>query len=244
MSMVAVIPARWASTRLPGKPLVDLCGKPMIQRVYERVAQATCFDRVLVATDDARIRDVVAGFDGEVVMTTVDHPTGTDRIAEAVAGLACDVVVNVQGDEPFVELATLEALVNEMTQGPWEMGTAATPIEDASQVTDPNVVKVVVDGDGGALYFSRSAIPFQRDSGGAPPTYLRHIGLYAYRRSFLERFVAAEPSALEQTEQLEQLRALHIGARIKVIEVDEPGMGIDTSEDVARAIAYIEETGL
>ena len=244
MSTVAVIPARWASTRLPGKPLVDLCGKPMIQRVYERVAQAECFDRVLVATDDARIRDVVAGFDGEVVMTAVDHPTGTDRIAEAVSGLDCDVVVNVQGDEPFVQLATLEALVNEMTHGDWEMGTAATFIEDASQVADPNVVKVVVNGDGAALYFSRSAIPFQREPGGVPPAYLRHIGLYAYRRSFLERFVAAEPSALEQAEQLEQLRALHIGARIKVIEVDEPGMGIDTPDDVARAIAYIEETGL
>ena len=244
MSVVAVIPARWASSRLPGKPLVDLSGKSMIQRVYERVRQAVSLDRVLVATDDVRIQDAVLAFGGDVVMTRADHPTGTDRIAEAVAGVSCDLVVNVQGDEPFIEGGTIDALVDSMQGGDWQMGTAATLTKDVSEVADPNVVKVVTASDGAALYFSRSAIPFQRDAASSAPRYMRHIGLYAYTSSFLERFVRSEPSEAERSEQLEQLRALHIGARIKVIEVDEPGMGIDTPEDVARAIAFIEETGM
>ncbi len=238
MSVVAVIPARWASTRLPGKPLIDLCGKPMIQRVFERVSQASGLDHVLVATDDERILDVVASFGGHAVMTAVDHPTGTDRIAEAVGSTDANVVINVQGDEPFIDIGTIEALCACMRDPEWDMATAATRFTDVAQVQDPSAVKVVFDAEGRALYFSRSVIPHLRDVGDVA-TYWRHVGIYAYRTTFLRKLVQAPQCSTEKAEKLEQLRALHMGARIKVLAVEELGIGIDTPEDVEYAVAHI-----
>ncbi len=244
MQVIGVIPSRWASTRLPGKSLVSLCGKPMIQRVVERAQLARSLSAVIVATDDARIAEVVRGFGGEAVMTRADHPSGTDRIAEAIGKRAADLVVNIQGDEPLLDPALIDRLVTRMREdSDWDMGTAASPIADEADRLSPSVVKVVWGARHQALYFSRSVIPFIRDASdaGMSGLYWRHLGLYAYRADFLRRLVAAPPCALEMAEKLEQLRALHLGARMVVIETEETGIGVDTPADVERVESMIRE---
>jgi 3-deoxy-manno-octulosonate cytidylyltransferase (CMP-KDO synthetase) len=246
-SAVAVIPSRYGSTRLPGKALIRLCGKPLVQWVYERARQARELARVIVATDDTRIAEAVRGFGGEVVMTRADHPSGTDRIAEAVQGLAADVVVNVQGDEPLIDPALIDEVASTLRdEASWDMATAACAITREEDLRNPAVVKVVWGADRQALYFSRAAIPFLRDggAGAASGLYWRHIGLYGYRRTFLQRLVQAPPCPLEEAEKLEQLRALHLGCRMKVLATQHVGLGVDTPDDVPRAEAALRAAGL
>lgn len=243
--VVGVIPARWASTRLPGKALALICGKPLIQWVLERVRLATRLDEVIVATDDERIRSVVTSLGGSAVMTRVDHPSGTDRVAEAVAGREAGIVINIQGDEPLIDPGLINGLAEVMVgDQEWDMATAVTPILSADELNKPSVVKAVFGEQGRALYFSRSAIPFVRDAAPAGLTHWRHVGIYAYRRGFLDRLVKAPPCVLELTEKLEQLRALHLGARMKVVETREIGLGVDTPEDIALAEAALKRAGL
>ncbi len=244
---IGVIPARWASTRLPGKPLAMIAGKPMIQRVAEQVVQAKSLDAVLVATDDPRIADAVASFEipgVEAVMTRTDHPSGTDRIAEAIANADCDVVINIQGDEPLMDPDLIDQLAEAMAAGDWDMATAAAPIENDEDLQNPSVVKAVFSADGQALYFSRAPIPFvrdaQTDTAGA---HWRHLGIYAYRRDYLLKLVAEPPCALENIEKLEQLRALHIGCRMKVLQVADVGIGVDTPEDIEKVEQILKENG-
>jgi 3-deoxy-manno-octulosonate cytidylyltransferase (CMP-KDO synthetase) len=245
--VIGVIPARWASTRLPGKPLVMIAGKPMIQRVAEQVVKAKTLDGVVVATDDQRIVDAVASFDipgVKAVMTREDHPSGTDRIAEAVADEECDVVINIQGDEPLMDPELIDRLGDVMLSGEWDMATAATPIKTEEDLNNPAVVKAVFGRNGQALYFSRSPIPFVRDAGtDAAGAHFRHLGIYAYTRDYLLKLVAEPPCRLETLEKLEQLRALHIGCRMNVLEVDDVGIGVDTPEDVAKVEQILKEFG-
>jgi 3-deoxy-manno-octulosonate cytidylyltransferase (CMP-KDO synthetase) len=234
--VVAIIPARYESTRLPGKPLADIAGQPMIQRVYERAARAPGVERVVVATDDARIREAVEQFGGDVAMTRREHRTGTDRIAEVAAGLDAEVIVNVQGDLPLLDPNMVGAAVAPLlTDDGLPMATIATPIRSREERDNPNVVKVVTDRDGYALYFSRSPLPYQRADGVAAGFGHKHIGLYVYRRDFLLRFASLAATPLEQAEQLEQLRALEWGFRIKVIAVETPSIEVDTPRDLERA---------
>lgn len=247
--VVGVIPARWGSTRFPGKALHPICGKPLLQWVVERARAAKGLAELLVATDDERIRAAAEAFGARAVMTSPDHPSGTDRIAEAVRGIRADAVVNIQGDEPLVDPAVIDLLA-EAVGGPgdaWDMATAAAPIRDFAPIAQPSVVKVVTAADGRALYFSRSVIPFDRDGDAlreAGSVYLRHIGIYAYRRAFLDRLVREPPCLTERLEKLEQLRALHIGARMKVFVVADNGIGVDTPEDALRAAAALRAAGL
>lgn len=240
METVAVIPARYASTRLPGKPLLADTGKPLVQHVVEAALLARSLDRVIVATDDQRIADAVLRFGGEVRMTRADHPSGTDRIAEVVAGLPkAGIIVNLQGDEPEISPEALDQVVRLLKDDPdAPMATLCTPIRDEAVYRNPSSVKVVRSASGRALYFSRSPLPCYRD--GLPPTgsvlgHL-HLGLYAYRRDFLLKLASMPPSYLEQSEKLEQLRVLEAGFPIAVGEVDEPGVGIDTPEDYRRFV--------
>jgi 3-deoxy-manno-octulosonate cytidylyltransferase (CMP-KDO synthetase) len=238
MKVVGVIPARWASSRLPGKSLIPICGKPLVQRVWERASRAKRLSSLVVATDDERIAAAVRGFGGRPVMTRADHPTGTDRVAEAVQGTDAEVVINIQGDEPLIDPDLIDSLADSFSGPGWEMATAACPIADPRDEASPNIVKVVWDARGGALYFSRLPIPFVRDAGDRV-TRWRHIGIYAYRVDFLRRLLATPPCELEQVEKLEQLRALHIGGRIRVIQTAEMGIGVDTPGDVAAAEAAV-----
>jgi len=259
--VIGVIPSRWASTRLPGKPLAMIAGKPMIQRVAEQVIKAKSLDAVLVATDDQRIVDAVASFNipgVKAVMTRADHPSGTDRIAEAIAGEECDVVINIQGDEPLMDPELIDRLAEVMLSGGWDMATAAAPINTAADLNNPSVVKAIFARDGQALYFSRATIPFIRDAANkvdeasslispndgmrleaSSTIYWRHIGIYAYTRDYLLKLVAEPPSQLENLEKLEQLRALHIGCRMNVLEVDDVGIGVDTPEDILKVEAIL-----
>ncbi len=231
MSIIAVIPSRYASTRLPGKPLVDICGKPMVQHVYERVRRVSLFDEVLVATDDERIMNAVAAFGGAACMTSPDCPSGSDRLIEVAKSHPADVYVNVQGDEPLVEPSSIEKLARAMLEDPsLQMGTLCYPVS-AEQAQNPNLVKVVRARNGNALYFSRSPIPFPR-SGGIAPQYFGHLGMYAYRRDFLMNFGNLPYSPLENTEKLEQLLVLQAGIAIRVLEVEAMGPGVDTPEDL------------
>lgn len=249
-SVVVVIPSRYGSTRLPGKALIPLCGKPLVQWVVERARQARVPSRILVATDDARIEAAVRGFGGEVVMTRADHPSGTDRIAEAVGRIDAEVVINVQGDEPLIDPGLIDAAATALAGGDsWDMATAATPITDVADLVNPAVVKVVWGADHRALYFSREPIPHLRDIADpaqrvARRMHWRHIGLYGYRREFLKKLVAAPPCPLEESEKLEQLRALHIGVRMKVLETRHTGLGVDTPDDVPKAEAALRAAGL
>jgi 3-deoxy-manno-octulosonate cytidylyltransferase (CMP-KDO synthetase) len=238
MEIVAVIPARYASTRLPGKPLLALTGRPLIQHVVEAARAASCLDRIVVATDDDRIAAAVRGFGGEAVLTRADHPSGTDRIAEVVAGLPdAGIIVNLQGDEPEVSPEALDAVVGLLRSDPLlPMATLATPIRDETAFLDPSCVKVVRSAAGRALYFSRAPIPHRRDGGFRPGESLLHLGLYAYRRDFLLGYAALPPSSLEQIEKLEQLRALEAGYPIAVGLIQEPGIGIDTPDDYRRFV--------
>jgi 3-deoxy-manno-octulosonate cytidylyltransferase (CMP-KDO synthetase) len=236
--VVAMIPARFESTRLPGKPLALIQGKPMIQHVYERTRAVDLVHRVLVATDDARIAAAVRDFGGDVVMTSPDHQSGTDRIAEAARDLDADVVVNVQGDLPFLESDMVRATVALMRSDPGlPMATVKAPIREAQEMGNPNVVKVVTDRDGYALYFSRSPLPYWREVANDGVLGYKHIGLYAYRRDFLLRFARLAPTPLERAEKLEQLRALEWGFRIKVAETTDAGIEVDTPQDLERARA-------
>jgi 3-deoxy-manno-octulosonate cytidylyltransferase (CMP-KDO synthetase) len=245
LAIVAIIPARFGSTRLPGKPLSDIHGKPLVQHVHERVRRARGVDRVLVATDDERILAAVRGFGGEAVMTSPHHATGTDRLAEAAAATDADIVVNVQGDEPLLDPAFIEAALRPFADDAGlPMSTVSLPLRDVEEMMSPHVVKVVADASGHALYFSRAAIPHVRQGGdgrGAAGEAVRrglarkHVGLYAYRRPDLLRFASLPPSPLEDAEGLEQLRALHHGMRIRVVEVDgEGGVAVDTPQDLER----------
>ena len=231
MSIIAVIPSRYASTRLPGKPLVDICGKPMVQHVYERVRQVSLFDEVLVATDDERIVRAVTAFGGNACMTSPDCPSGSDRLIEVASSHPADIYVNVQGDEPLVEPSSIERLARVMLENPdLQMGTLCYPVSE-QQAQNPNLVKVVRAHNGNALYFSRSPIPFLH-SGGIAPSYFGHLGMYAYRREFLMNFGNLPWSSLENTEKLEQLRVLQAGIAIRVLEVEPSGPGVDTPEDL------------
>lgn len=241
MTVTAIIPARFASSRLPGKPLADILGKPMIRRVYEQVVQARSVDRVLVATDDERVREAVDSFGGEVRMTREDHVSGTDRLAEVAADLDCDLVVNVQGDEPLIDPAVIDKAVAPLVCDPLvKMGTLVAPLNSREEFLNPNVVKAVVDAKGDALYFSRAPIPWPRDAADnlsndlQEVRALRHIGLYVYRREFLLRFAAMEESLLEKTERLEQLRVVEAGVKIRTVLTEHGAIGVDTPEDLER----------
>lgn len=241
MGVTVIIPARYASTRFPGKPLADLCGKPMIQWVYERSARCATVDRVIVATDDERIARAVEGFGGKVAMSRADHATGTDRLAEVAAALEDELIVNVQGDEPLIEPAMIEAAIAPLLADPAiPMGTLKTPLTSLEEYQNPNVVKVVTDLEGFALYFSRAPIPFPRDFQQDIAQHWRqlavakHVGLYVYRRDFLLRYPLLSPTPLESQECLEQLRALEHGYRIRVAETDLIGQGVDTPEDLEK----------
>jgi len=242
---VAIIPARFASTRLDGKALALLGGRPMICPVAERTRRARGLGRVIVATDDERIRAAVEPTGAEVVMTASHHPTGTDRLAEVARGLSADVLVNVQGDLPFLDPGMVEGLVARLAAEPaLPMATLACPIVDQAEWRSPHVVKVVVGADGRALYFSRSPIPFDRDGSRRPgaPLGLRHIGMYGYRREVLLRLAALPPSPLEEREKLEQLRALEHGIAIGVLAWTGAGplIEVDTADDLERARAAMD----
>ena len=251
-AIVAIIPARFASTRLPGKPLVEIHGKTLVQRVWERARAARRPGRVVVATDDERIASVVRGFGGEAVMTSSRHPTGTDRLAEAARDLDAQIVVNVQGDEPLLNPAGVDAAVEALCgDGEADISTLSLPLVSAAEMLAPSVVKVVTDARGLALYFSRAPIPHVRRDPSADPLASaeeavvrrlarKHVGLYAYRRTALLRFASLPPSPLEEAEGLEQLRALHHGFRIRVVPIEgDAGIAVDTPEDLERVRALL-----
>ena len=233
MTAIAVIPARYGATRFPGKLLADLHGKPLLQHAWERARELASVSKVLVATDDERISRAVRGFGGEAVMTRADHPSGSDRVAEVARRLSEELIVNVQGDEPLIDTKSADELIRTMSCEPGiVMGTLAHAISEESEFVSPHAVKVVLDRDAFALYFSRAPIPFPRTAGKHP--LLRHIGLYVYRRDFLLALTDLGPSPLELTEGLEQLRALEHGHRIKVLISPTPSFGVDTPEDLDR----------
>ncbi|HEY1379380.1 MAG TPA: 3-deoxy-manno-octulosonate cytidylyltransferase [Gemmataceae bacterium] len=242
MRTAIVIPARYASSRLPGKPLLKSTGKYLIQHVHEQACRARRASAVVVATDDPRIMAAVEGFGGRCVMTRRDHPSGTDRVAEAARAVDADVVVNLQGDEPLIDPAALDLLPDLLEQDREAVvATLAAPITSEEAYRDPNCVKLVRDGRGRALYFSRSPIPFVRDGrpdfAAGPVKFLQHLGLYAYRREFLLELAAQPPAQLEQTEKLEQLRILSLGRPIQVGVVPHAGRGVDTFADYQRFVA-------
>src|SRR5215470_11543777 len=234
--IVIVIPARYGSTRLPGKPLVQIAGKPMVQRVYERARLAMGGSRVIVATDDERILKAVEGFGGEARMTRSDHRTGTERIAEVAAHAEGDVFVNVQGDEPLIHPNAIDRAVNALLEEPRAaIATLAVPIKTPSDIMDPNVVKTVLDFDGNALYFSRAPIPWVRDAQAKVHVkYWKHLGLYVFQRDALLEFPTLPLGELERVEQLEQLRWLENGWKIRVAEVEHDAVSVDVPEDVER----------
>lgn len=239
---VAVIPARFASTRFPGKPLALIAGKPMVERVWRRCQESGVFAEVLVATDDARIQQVVEGFGGRAVMTSPECATGTDRVAEVARGRPdVDVWVNVQGDEPLLDPEALKVLAGLFRDEAVEMGTLVRPLTD-EEAASPNVVKAVLALNGDALYFSRSLVPHQRDAGASVKRWA-HIGLYGYRSDVLQRLATLAPTPLEETEKLEQLRALENGLRIRCASVTWRTVAVDVPEDVARVEAVMRERG-
>jgi len=251
MTTVAVIPARYAATRLPGKPLADIGGKPLIQWAFERAATCSRVDRVIVATDDQRILDAVLAFGGQALMTSDSCHSGSDRIAETLGRIEGDLVVNVQGDEPMMASETIDLAIEALERDPdCPVSTAAVPLHDRAEWESPHVVKVVTDARGYALYFSRSPIPNRSRSGpdvarpGARPVWgLKHLGLYVYRRQALLDYVSWHPSHLEQLEKLEQLRFLDHGYRIRVVETRYDSIGVDTPEDLERARALLAPQG-
>ena len=253
MKVVGIIPARYASTRFPGKSLALVAGKPLIQRVVEQCQKAKSLSEVIVATDDKRIADVVKKF-CRVEMTRADHPSGTDRIAEVAGKISCDAIVNIQGDEPMIDPSVIDAVAGALAQN--EMSTAATRIKNSAELDNPNVVKVVVNAAGRALYFSRRTIPYLREGSAcvsravesvplsilpaseqlAAFPFLKHLGIYGYRRETLLRLVKFPVSPLENAEKLEQLRALENGIPIAVVQVDYDSVGVDAPEDVAKVV--------
>ena len=245
MNAIGIIPARYASSRFPGKPLADILGKPMIQWVYERACRAKLLEKVVVATDDQRIFDAVTNFNGNVVMTSPTAANGTERIAEVTQNLDAKLIVNIQGDEPLIDPGVIDQLVVLMKENPAApVGTLVKKIEDAENLINPNIPKVVVDKDFYALYFSRSIIPFHRDRADQRKwirneKYYQHIGLYIYRREFLLKFVKLPMSNLERIERLEQLRILENGYKIKVALTETDSIGVDVPSDIDRVISYV-----
>lgn len=233
MNAAAIIPARYASTRFPGKALADLKGKPLIQWVWEAVSGSELFSDIVIATDSALIRDAAKRFGARVTLTREDHPSGSDRVAEVAKGLDVQIVVNAQGDEPLIDKAALSSLLKTFDDPQVRMASLMTRIRDPQQLDDPNTVKVVVDQRSDALYFSRSPIPCNRDRA-SWNGYWRHIGVYAYRKQTLLEFVALPQGELEQVEKLEQLRALEHGIPIRMVETSYQGIGIDTPEDLLK----------
>lgn len=242
---VIVIPARYGSTRLPGKPLVQIAGKPMVQRVYERAKLAKMASRVIVATDDERIVNAVEAFGGEVRMTRSDHRTGTERIAEVAAHTDGQIFVNVQGDEPVLDPAAVDTAVSSLLEDPpAAIATVAVPIRTPSDIMDPNVVKTVLNFDGNALYFSRAPIPWVRDTGGhVQARHLKHLGLYAFQRDALLEYPTLPQGELERIEQLEQLRWMENGWKIRVAEVQHDAVSVDVPEDVNRVEQILAASG-
>src|SRR5437016_10468544 len=238
MKIIGIIPARYASTRFPGKPLHLIAGKPLIQHVVEQCQRAKLLSEVIVATDDTRIWEVAQNF-CRAEMTASDHPSGSDRIAEVARRCACDAVLNIQGDEPLIEPSVIDAVARALDQS--DMSTAAAVIKNTEEYDNPNVVKVIVNAAGRALYFSRRAIPYVREAASRPVSeqlaafpFLKHLGIYGYRRETLLRLVKFPVSPLEHAEKLEQLRALENGIRIAVVKVNYDSVGVDVPEDVAR----------
>jgi len=243
--VVGVIPTRWGSTRFPGKALADIAGKPMLQRVYERTTRARSLDDVWVATDDERIYAAAAAWGARVMMTAAEHPSGTDRVAEVAAQVAGDIFVNVQGDEPLLRPEAIDAAVEPLRAGgAVVMTTLARPVPaaQAPDIASPHICKVVVDRNGDALYFTRALVPYRRIPQVELP-YLRHIGLYAFRREFLLRFTTLAPTALEAAESLEMLRALAHGFKIRVVVGDFESQGVDTPEDLPAVTARLAAAG-
>jgi 3-deoxy-manno-octulosonate cytidylyltransferase (CMP-KDO synthetase) len=239
--VLAVIPARWGSTRFPGKPLALIDGRPMVELVYRQVERARRVDRILVATDDFRIRGSVEGFGGEAMLTSTAHASGSDRVAEVARQVDCEVVVNVQGDEPLVAPEEVDAAIQPLLDDPTlEVTTLAAPIASSEALQDPHVVKVVTDTIGNALYFSRAPIPYPLAGGETDTPALRHVGLYAYRRAFLLEFSTWQPTPLERRERLEQLRVLEHGRRIRVVFVASACPGVDTPEDLKRVESLLQ----
>lgn len=245
MKIIGVIPARYGSTRFPGKPLALIAGQPLIQRVVQRCQQAKSLSEVIVATDDQRIWEVARHF-CRAEMTAPDHPSGSDRIAEVATRCPCEAVVNIQGDEPLIEPAVIDAVAGALAEA--EMSTAATPIRSVDEYGSPNVVKVVVSAAGQALYFSRHTIPYLREAAAASPgeqlaafPFLKHLGIYGYRRETLLRLVKFPVSPLERAEKLEQLRALENGIPIAVVQVNYDSVGVDVPADVARVEQILKQ---
>lgn len=245
MKVVCIIPARYDSTRFPGKPLADLCGKPMIQHVYERVLKAKTVSYIAVATDDERISEAVQRFDGHAIMTSARHRSGTDRIAEAVSKLDLndsDIVVNIQGDQPLFEPSQIDEVAKPLLDDPTiPMSTLIYKIVREEEITHPNAVKVVFDKDYFAIYFSRATIPYVRDKG-SKASYYKHHGIYAYRRAFLETFARLPEGVLEKLEALEQLRAMEHGYRIKVVETLYDSLEVDTPQELKRVRGLIKKS--
>jgi len=246
--VVGIIPARYASTRLPGKALKLILGKPMVQRVYERALLARGLGAVCVATDDERIARLVESFGGRAIITSPDHPSGTDRLAEATRAMDAEIVVNLQGDQPFLDPVMIEEVLQPLLDDPaLPMATLMHPVHRPEDLQDPAVVKVVVDLAGNALYFSRSLIPYPRQA--VAHTVYEHVGLYVYRRDFLQKLAQLPPTPLERIESLEQLRVLEHGFRLRVIETKcrdhaFSGFSVDTEQDLARAEAMLREREL
>ncbi|OBT13962.1 3-deoxy-manno-octulosonate cytidylyltransferase [Vibrio sp. UCD-FRSSP16_10] len=249
MAFTVIIPARYESTRLPGKPLADICGKPMIEHVYQQAIQSGA-DQVVVATDDKRVADVVLAFGGDVCMTSTAHESGTERLAEVVEKLGISdehIVVNVQGDEPLIPPSVISQVADNLAASIAPMATLGVAIEDADEAFNPNAVKVVTDDQGYALYFSRAAIPWDRDQFSVDKSELkqplmRHIGIYAYRAGFISRYINWAPSVLEKIESLEQLRVLWYGEKIHVALAKEtPAPGVDTQDDLDAVRAILSQ---
>ena len=253
MKITAIIPARYASTRFEGKALANIMGKPMVQHVYERTAKASLVSEVIVATDDERIAAAVRAFGGRAEITLIGHETGTDRLAEVAAGLDSDIIVNVQGDEPLIEPAMIDEAIRPLADDPSVlMGTLKSRIKTLHDFLSPNVVKVVTDWEGYALYFSRSPLPFFRDKwndlkdeafASRKLLCYKHVGLYVYRRDFLLQFAQMSPTYLEMAEKLEQLRVLENGYRIKVVETDHESIGVDTPGDLDKVLERLKVRG-
>ena len=240
MRAIAVIPARWQSSRFPGKPLADLNGRIIIRLVYEKVVASSIFAEVIVATDDERIRQAVEVFGGKVEMTRTDHRSGTDRVAEVCRRHEFDIVVNVQGDEPMIATQPLKDLVKAFEDKEVMVASLMNRLTD--NIDNPNQVKVVIDRNGDALYFSRAVIPYERDNE-QTAEYWGHIGVYAFRKEMLETFVKLPESKLEKVEKLEQLRLLENGYKIRMIATEYQGKGIDTPEDLVQLMKYMKRRG-
>lgn len=243
MAIIGAIPARWASTRFPGKVLADLNGKPMIQHVWEGVRACRRLDDVYIVCDAEHVARAAEGFGAKVIMTSPDLASGTDRLAAAFQDSSVDIILNIQGDEPLVSASAIDALAGVLADDPVPpMATVIRPLNDAGDVANPNVVKVVVDHQGYALYFSRAPIPYNRDGAEVTPgTYFKHLGLYAYRRDFLLKFKSLPASRLEAWEKLEQLRVLAAGYKIKTVVTEHDSIGVDTPADLEKVAAFLRK---